>query len=80
MILDESTLDFQISQSNIGRYETIKLTLDYIDVFKQSDSYKRLTQIEIINKVLGDVLCGFITKKTLVEFNAKMKKKDNKNK
>jgi hypothetical protein len=81
MILIESKLDFKISRSDIGRYEMIKLALDWFDIFKQSDNYKRLTQIEIINKVLGDVLSRVVTKDTLAELHTnKIKKKDIKNK
>jgi hypothetical protein len=80
MTLCKSTLDFNISRSSIGKYEMIQLALDWIDILKQSDSYKNLTQVEIINKVLGDVLSGIVTKDNLKEFSVKIKKKDTKSK
>ncbi|MDR0915449.1 MAG: hypothetical protein LBM22_02050 [Endomicrobium sp.] len=79
-LCNKYTLDFNISRSSIGKYEMIQLALDWVDILKKSDSYKNLTQVEIINKVLYDVLFGIVTKDNLKELNIKMKKKDTKSK
>jgi hypothetical protein len=45
-----------ISMSKLGRYEVVKLTLEQIKIMRQSEEYRKLTQIELINKALSNVI------------------------
>ena len=52
----ETQLESMISMSKLGRYEVVKLTLEQIKIMMQSEEYRKLTQIELINKALSDVI------------------------
>jgi hypothetical protein len=77
MTLRTTTLDLAISKSHLGRYELVQLALEWFDILKRSDKNKKLTQIEIINKVLEDVLSESVTRDSLIEIyeDQKTKKK-----
>jgi hypothetical protein len=52
-IIESKKYDVLISK--IGRYELVKIILNFIMSNKKNESYKNLTQTEIIDKVLNDI-------------------------
>jgi hypothetical protein len=60
--------------SRLGRYEVVKLALEWIEVIKQKEDYRKLTQAELIDKVLNDVTMNIVTREKIDELRKKMKK------
>jgi hypothetical protein len=60
--------------SRLGRYEVVKLALEWIEVIKQNEDYKKLTQTELINKALNDVTMNIATRKKIDDLRKKIKK------
>jgi hypothetical protein len=56
--LTDSQLREAVSSSTIGRYEIVKMALDWILVNKYNQEFKKLPQTELINKALSDVVTG----------------------
>jgi len=65
--LGETRLEALISMSTLGKYEIVKLTLEWIAAMRQNEEYRKLAQMELINKALNDVV-------TDVAIREKMKK------
>jgi hypothetical protein len=57
----KTKLESVVSVSELGRYEIVKLVLKWITANRQNESYKRLTQTELINKALEDVMTGVVS-------------------
>ncbi|MDR3256421.1 MAG: hypothetical protein LBT18_02025 [Endomicrobium sp.] len=74
MTLTETQLGLAVSTSQLGRYKIVKLALEWIEVTKQNEDYRKLTQPELINKVLSDVVNNIATPEKIAEFRKKMKK------
>jgi hypothetical protein len=56
-----------VSSSQLGRYDIVKLALKWIILNKQNEDYRKLTQTEIINKALNDVLTNVVTTEKIDE-------------
>ena len=74
MVLTEPQLGLAMSASHLGKYEIVKLALKWIEVVKQTEDYRKLTQTELINKVLSDVVTNIATYEKIEELSKKMKK------
>jgi hypothetical protein len=74
MVLTETQLEFAVSMSRLGRYEIVKLALEWVEVIKQNEDYRKLTQTEFIDKVLNDVMTNVATREKIGELRKKMKK------
>ncbi|MDR3093001.1 MAG: hypothetical protein LBU33_03730 [Endomicrobium sp.] len=74
MVLTETQLGLAMSASHLGKYEIVKLALKWIEVVKQTEDYRKLTQTELINKVLSDVVTNIATYEKIEELSKKMKK------
>lgn len=74
MVLTETQLGSAISASHLGRYEIVKLALKWIEVVKQTEDYRKLTQTELVNKALSDVVTNVATYEKIEELRKKMKK------
>jgi hypothetical protein len=74
MVFTKTQLEFAVSMSRLGRYEIVKLALEWVEVMKQNEDYRRLTQTELIDKVLNDVVTGLATREKIEELRKKMKK------
>jgi len=61
--LGETRLEELISMSKLGKYEIVKLTLEWIEIMRQNEEYKKLTQFELINKALNNVLTNVAKRK-----------------
>jgi hypothetical protein len=75
MVLTKMQLGEAVLTSELGRYEIVKLALEWIDLMKQNKDYKNLTQSELINKVLNDVITNVITLEKILDLRAKCEKK-----
>ncbi|MCL2144386.1 MAG: hypothetical protein FWH43_02675 [Endomicrobia bacterium] len=69
-------LEQAVFESKMGRYEIVKLALDWIDVKKHEDDYRRLSQAELITKALDEVMDGTVTSDKIEELKKKMKSKE----
>ncbi|MDR3253386.1 MAG: hypothetical protein LBT07_00255 [Endomicrobium sp.] len=74
MALIEMYLDSAISTSQLGRYEIVKLALEWIEIIKHNEDCRKLTQAELINKALTDVVTNVATYEKIKEIQKKMKK------
>ncbi|OEG70804.1 hypothetical protein ATZ36_17705 [Candidatus Endomicrobiellum trichonymphae] len=74
MVLTGMQLESAVSMSQLGRYEIVKLALEWIEVIKQYEDYRKLTQTELIDKVLNDVVTNVATREKIEELRKKMRK------
>jgi hypothetical protein len=74
MAFTETQLRSAVSMPRLGRYEVVKLALEWIEVIKRNEGYRKLTQAELINKALNDVTMNIATRKKIDELRKKMKK------
>ncbi|MDR0820089.1 MAG: hypothetical protein LBN19_00935 [Endomicrobium sp.] len=74
MVFTETQLGSALSMSRLGRYEIVKLALEWIEVIKQNEGYRELTQTELIDKVLNDVMTNVTTREKIAGLRKKMKK------
>jgi hypothetical protein len=70
----EMQLGEAVSSSKLGRYEIVKLAFEWILLNKQNEDYRKLTQTELINKVLNDIVTGVASTEKFEELRKKMKK------
>jgi hypothetical protein len=62
-----------ISSSELGRYEIVKMALNWILVNKYNEEFKKLPQAELINRALNDVVTGVATLEKIEELRKKIK-------
>jgi hypothetical protein len=74
MAFTEMQLRSEVSRSRLGRYEVVKLALEWIKVIKHNEDYRKLTQTGLIDKVLNDVAMNIATRKKIDELCKRMKK------
>ncbi len=74
MVFTETQLRSVVSMSRLGRYEVVKLALEWIEVIKQNEDYRKLTQTELVDKVLNDVTMNIATREKIDELRKKMEK------
>ena len=56
MIAVEKPLDQVFFESKIGKYEVVKLAIEWIKVKKDEEGYKNLSQTQLLDKAVRDVL------------------------
>ena len=74
MISTKMQLREAISASKLGRYEIVALSLEWISLNKQNENFRKLTQSELINRALIDVVTDVATPEKIEELRKKMKK------
>jgi hypothetical protein len=74
MILTETQLGAAVSSSKLGRYNIVKQALEWIVLNRQNEDFRKLTQPELINKALSDVVTGVVTPEKVEELRKKIKK------
>jgi len=79
MALTESKLAEAVASSKIGRYDMVKIALDWIEAKKYDEEYRKLTQSDLISKALDDVVEGIATPEAIEELKKKNKARDSKN-
>ena len=76
--MTETQLAEAVANSKTGRYEMVKLALEWIEVKKYDEEYRKLTQAELITRAVDDVVEGVATQEKIDELRKKMKAKENK--
>jgi hypothetical protein len=75
--LTDNQLREAISSCELGRYEIVKMALNWISVNKYNEEFKKLPQTELINKALNDVVTGVATLERIEELHKKTKENKN---
>ncbi|MDR3124854.1 MAG: hypothetical protein LBU10_03130 [Endomicrobium sp.] len=71
--LTDSQLREAVAASTLGRYEIVKMALNWMSVNKYNEEFRKLPQTELINKALSDVLTGVATLEKIEELRKKVK-------
>lgn len=71
MATAEKSVEELFFNSGKGKYEVTKLAIDWIKVKKNDEGYKNLSQTEMLDKALRDVLSGEATYEKIVEIEKK---------
>lgn len=71
MATAEKNVEELFFNSGKGKYEVTKLAIDWIKVKKNEEGYKNLSQTEMLDKALRDVLSGEATYKKIEEIEKK---------
>lgn len=69
-------LEQAVFESKMGRYEIVKFALDWIEVKKHEEDYRKLSQAELITKALNEVMDGTATQEKIEELRDKMKSRE----
>ncbi|MDR2709526.1 MAG: hypothetical protein LBC07_06100 [Elusimicrobiota bacterium] len=69
---DEALLK-KILESKLGKYDIVRLALDWISVKKYDEDFRNLTQNQLISKAISDVLSGEVTYELIEELRKKNK-------
>lgn len=72
----EEVLAKEILESGIGRYEIVRLALDWISVKKYDEEFRRLPQGDLISKAISDVVNGIATAAAIEELKSKRRGRD----
>jgi len=70
----QSKLTEKVFKSKMGRYDIVRTALEWIEVNKYNEDYRKLGQAELISKALGDVVENIATPEKIEELRKKMKK------
>ena len=65
-----------VFESKTGRYEIVKLALEWISVKKHEEDYRKLSQAELIAKALDEVMDGTATLEKIEELRKKIKERE----
>lgn len=74
MTLTEMQLREAVSSSKLGRYEIVALSFEWILLNKQNEDFRKLTEAQLINKALTDV----VTDVAILEKMEKLRKEKKK--
>ncbi|MDR2426133.1 MAG: hypothetical protein LBD46_02975 [Endomicrobium sp.] len=77
-MLQAKPLEQAVFESKMGRYEVVKLALEWIEIKKHEDNYRKLSQAGLITKALDEVLDGTATAEKIKELKKKIKIKETK--
>ena len=71
MTNEEKPLEEVFFASGKGKYEVTKLAIEWIKVKKNEDDYRKLSQADLLDKAVRDVLSGEATYEKIEEINKK---------
>ena len=71
----EKNVEELFFESGKGKYEVSKLAIDWIKVKKNDEGYKNLSQTQMLDKALRDVLSGEASYEKIAEIEKKKKAK-----
>jgi len=71
MTNEEKPIEEVFFASGKGKYEVTKLAIDWIKVKKDEDEYRKLSQADLLDKAVRDVLSGEATYEKIEEINKK---------
>ncbi|MDR2772919.1 MAG: hypothetical protein LBB93_05575 [Elusimicrobiota bacterium] len=69
----QEDLTKELLESKVGKYEIVKKSLAWLSVKKYDEEYKKLTQQDLISKLIEDVVDGKVTPALIEELKAKHK-------
>ena len=75
MATAEKNVEELFFESGKGKYEVSKLAIDWIKVKKNDEGYKNLSQTQMLDKALRDVLSGEASYEKIAEIEKKRKAK-----
>ena len=67
MTNEERPIEEVFFASGKGKYEVTKLAIDWIKVKKDEDEYRKLSQADLLDKAVRDVLSGEATYEKIEE-------------
>jgi hypothetical protein len=67
MANEEKPIEEIFFDSGKGKYEVTKLAIEWIKVVKKDDDYRKLSQTELLDKAVRDVLSGVATYEKIEE-------------
>ena len=76
MALTPSQLAQAVASSKLGKYELVKLALDWAAANKYNEEYRKLTQTDLITRILDDIVEGVATVEKIAELNKKISAKE----
>ena len=71
MINEEKPTEELFFDSGKGKYEVTKLAIEWIKVKKNDDEYRRLSQTELLDRAIREVVSGEATYEKIEEINKK---------
>lgn len=71
MANEEKPIEELFFASGKGKYEVTKLAIEWIKAVKKDDDYRKLSQQELLDKAMRDVLSGVATYEKIEEINKK---------
>ena len=70
-MISEKPLDQVYFDSKIGKYEIVKLAMEWIKAKKNDEDYKKLSQPQLLDKAIREVLDGQATYEKIAEIQKK---------
>ncbi|MDD3053987.1 MAG: hypothetical protein PHG84_06295 [Endomicrobiaceae bacterium] len=74
----EKPLDQLFFDSKLGKYEIVKLAIEWIKVRKSDEDYRKLSQQQLLDKAVRDVLTGEATYEKIADIEKKKSVKEEK--
>ncbi|MDD3923309.1 MAG: hypothetical protein PHH62_06920 [Endomicrobiaceae bacterium] len=74
----EKPLDQLFFDSKLGKYEIVKLAIEWIKVRKSDEDYRKLSQPQLLDKAVRDVLTGEATYEKIADIEKKKSVKEEK--
>lgn len=71
MINEEKPTEELFFESGKGKYEVTKLAIEWIKVKKNEDDYRKLSQADLLDKAIRDVLSGEASYEKIEEIKKK---------
>ncbi len=56
MVIAEKPLDQVFFESKMGKYDVVKIAIEWIKLKKDEEGYKHLSQTQLLDKAVRDVL------------------------
>lgn len=78
MALKRYTLTERLLESPLGRYEIVRLALDWIYAREYDEEFRKLQQQDLIARAISDVLDGIATPESIEEFRKKRRAREEK--
>jgi hypothetical protein len=72
------SLTERLLESQLGRYEIVRLALEWIYAREYDEEFRKLSQQNLIERAISDVLDGIVTPESIEEFRNKRKAREDK--
>ncbi|MDR3049501.1 MAG: hypothetical protein LBV16_06690 [Elusimicrobiota bacterium] len=71
---NEISLDEQLSDLKIGRYETVNIALEWLALKRNDEEYRKLVDVDLITRALQDIADGKATRASIKDLRLKQQK------